>query len=332
MPDDAGPSSSSAKPPRGGGNGGGGGKAKPKKVVFASSLVLESDPAAVAAVAASDGAAAADEENIILQLKIGSGDGDDLEGAVDPPAAYDQGSIDRFVSRPSELSEAHATIAPATVPRAQNNGDAGGSDGAGLRVVDLLKDFEEKTKHCEWPTSTSVCCYWCCHAFDGVPLGLPMKLVDDSVFHVFGCFCSLACAAAHNMASNDSMDEIWERQNLLNLLGKKLGNDGCVRPAPNRLTLKMFGGYLDIDAFRAHAEGKHPKAVVVNFPPMVAVTQQLEELFENDITCDFKYIPLDHDRIDRYKERLQLKRAKPLVNPKNTLDFSMNLTIQSGTG
>jgi hypothetical protein len=42
-----------------------------------------------------------------------------------------------------------------------------------------------------------------------------------------------------------------------------------------------------------------------------------------------KFIPVDQERINRVKEKLQLRRTKPLVNARNTLDQEMNLTISS---
>ena len=120
----------------------------------------------------------------------------------------------------------------------------------------------------------------------------------------------------------DNVDEMWERYNLINLLYRRLGSGKIVKPAPDRLALKMFGGYMDIDEFRDFFRSN--KLVNVNFPPMSSLTQQIEEINEHELNNEFKYIPLDQDRIDKYKAKM-FKRNKPLINNKNSLESSMNL-------
>lgn len=195
----------------------------------------------------------------------------------------------------------------------------------GLKVIDLLTDFEEKNKNNEWPQTTSIFCYWCCHKFDNAPFGIPVKHSCNK-FHVYGCFCSLECATAYNFESKESHDEIWERYNLINLLAVKIGS-GCdavkaVKAAPSRLSLSIFGGHLSIEEFREYC--KTSKLININFPPMMTLKQQLEEINECDIS-DCKYIPVDTDRINRYKDKLNLKRTKPINNIEKTLDSTMNL-------
>jgi hypothetical protein len=192
---------------------------------------------------------------------------------------------------------------------------------ADLKIINLLKDFEEKNKVNEWPSNTSICCYWCCHRFDNPPFGIPVNYYNEN-FDVFGCFCSLECASAYNFKMQDNIDEMWERHNLLNLLYRKLNLGKVVKPAPDRLALKMFGGYMDIEEFRDFF--KSNKLVNVNFPPMSSLTQQIEEINEYELNNEFKYIPLDQDRIDKYKAKM-FKRNKPLINNKNSLESSMNL-------
>jgi hypothetical protein len=189
-----------------------------------------------------------------------------------------------------------------------------------------LKDFEEKGKNNEWPSSTQTSCYWCCHRFEGPPVGIPLKVVDGRFF-VYGCFCTLECAAAYNFNSHESMDEMWERYSLLNLLAHRLNPErGRIKVAcaPNRLSLIQFGGHMTIDDFRQF--GETGRFVNVSFPPMMAVTQQVEEVNEGDVCVEQKYVPIDTDRIQKYKEKVMLRRAKPLTgSSKNTLDSTMNI-------
>jgi len=262
-----------------------------------------------------------DDENIIMKLKI-SQDDDMSMSQIDEdsgfPDAYNEIHANSYSSKPCEIDY---LMDKQPCPQ-----DAKVTSGSKLRVIDLLKDFEEKNKNNEWPQTTSICCYWCCHKFDTPPFGIPIKFVDGR-FHVFGCFCSLECAAAHNLNSKESIDEIWERHNMLALLSRKIGYKKMIKPAPNRLALKIFGGHLSIDEFRAYCDTS--KIININFPPMMTLTQQIEEINESDINNDYKYIPIDTDRINKYKEKIKLKRSKPLTTFENTLDHAMNLKFGS---
>ena len=243
-----------------------------------------------------------EDENIIVKLAINDEMGSDTE---EQPYAYNMLNYET-------LSNINEQIPRDTSPVRGNNN---------LMVVSLLKDFQEKNKTNEWPSNTSVCCYWCCHKFTNAPFGIPINYQHNK-FNVYGCFCSLECASAYNFKSCDNIDEMWERYNLINLLSRKLGMSNIVKPAPDKLSLKMFGGFLDIDTFRSYMETN--KIININFPPMTSVTQQIEEVNEYELNSDFKYIPLDTDRINKYKEKVNITRKKALAN-KSTLETSMNL-------
>lgn len=272
-----------------------------------------------------------DEEPIIMQLNVDYSSTNDPENAngtkdVNPnPYENDNQYHCDFEKNKSEQED---KINVFNVDYMTNNNELIEDEPQELKVVKLLKEFEEKNKHNEWPISTSISCYNCCHKFFSVPMGIPVKYVDG-VFYVFGCFCSLECAMAHNLSKKDQVDEIWERNNLINLLYKKLGNEGFVKPAPDRLSLKTFGGHLSIDEYRNYTNTN--KIVNINFPPMQTITQQIEEINESDINNnDNKYVPIDTDRVNKYKEKIRLKRSKPLHDVRNTLDHAINIRITSG--
>jgi hypothetical protein len=196
-------------------------------------------------------------------------------------------------------------------------------------VVRLLADFGEKSRNSEWPMSTSVYCHWCCHPFQGVPIGLPIKMtMDEQQYCVTGCYCSLECACAYNFASRESVDERLSRYSLLNGLAVRIGCGAQtpIRPAPDRLALNIFGGHLSINEFRVYASSSD-RYIIANTSPMISVTQQLEELNEQDTHSEYRYVPLDSERVCRFQEKIKLKRNKPLLNTKNTLDQSMKLKI-----
>lgn len=282
---------------------------------------------------------AADNENIIVRLAVNPGTSTGATASPSTvPNAYNTHPNDynTFQSVPLEFGrestqgscEANMREPIKTDPKSSvaNNINASTTDPK-LKVVELLKDFEMKSKNDEWPTSTSICCYWCCNPFNSVPFGIPVKYVDEK-FHVFGCFCNLECAAAYNFHSGESHDEKWERYHLINLLSHKIGHADRVRASPSRLALKMFGGYMDLDEFRSFARTT-TKVIGVNFPPMLTLTQQIEELNECDVSSEYKYIPIDIDRINKYREKIVLRRNKPVTEFRNTLDSLMNLKIHS---
>lgn len=258
-----------------------------------------------------------DDENIIMKLDVSKEecDNDSFSTQDDPVDAYNNVTT-------SSYCDANFTNIECTNPHESKYEHDCEPQYNKLKVIELLKDFEEKNKNNEWPQSTSIHCYWCCQRFDNSPFGIPVKYVDER-FHVYGCFCSLECAAAFNMNSKESMDEVWERYNLINLLSRRIGYKDIIKPAPNRLALKTFGGHLTIEEFRAYCNTS--KLLNINFPPMMTMTQQIEEINDTDINSEFKYIPIDTDRINKYKEKIKIKRIKPLTDFKNTLDHAMNL-------
>lgn len=116
-----------------------------------------------------------------------------------------------------------------------------------------------------WLKHTDVCCWWCCHQFDTLPLGFPIKLVNketgdrtnnSSEFIVTGLFCSFACMKSYKMNSiqlkhkdNSLMQLLYLRLTGKNVIHES-GELNSIIPAPPRETLQMFGGILTIDEFR----------------------------------------------------------------------------------
>lgn len=118
-----------------------------------------------------------------------------------------------------------------------------------MRVTTCLKNVVTDN---EWPTNCDICCWWCCHKFTNVPCTLPMKHDPLRKRYTFtGIFCSWNCSKSYN--NNMSDHKRYERNVFITLLIKELyGIETSLRikPAPPRETLKMFGGYLDIEEFR----------------------------------------------------------------------------------
>lgn len=141
---------------------------------------------------------------------------------------------------------------------------------------EILYDFIHNK---EWVQKTDVCCWWCCHQFDNVPLGLPIEYKKKiNKFMVKGVFCSFSCMIAYK---NDK--KLVNNNYLVNYLYTKLTSDysiihknNLLKPAPPRCSLKMFGGELSIDEFRnSSSENKIYKMIEY---PMCMYNDYVEEV------------------------------------------------------
>lgn len=263
------------------------------------------------------------------QLQQDANDGDHHDDRE--PDAYNGCCADSFLSKPgSYVSGLPPAPDPPFFPPEQfrHRQESGANHvGAGHGHASQVGSFEGRD-------DGGLHCQWCCHRFEGDGVGLPLKF-SDGRFSVTGRFCSLECAAAHNASSGGSLDEMWDRYSLLNMMAHRMhgpaaASAGPVRQAPSRLALRMFGGHMGIEEFRAFASA-HNKLTVVNHPPMVAMPQQVEEISEHDVRSTRRYVPIDTERIDRYQKEIKLRRTKPLANKNNTLDRAMNIRYTSGT-
>lgn len=158
-------------------------------------------------------------------------------------------------------------------------------DGAGDARVDTPSPY--MPGHC-WTTSCleyetppqlnvdPIVCFHCCHPITTKMYGMPIDF--DSVhnlFHVYGHFCSLNCAAAFNMSTHMGSDRMWDIHSWLQMMAQVYQIPLPVRPAPSRYVLKMFGGPLSIEDFRASHQTM-ARTVVLNVPPLVSVQPQVE--------------------------------------------------------
>ncbi len=127
----------------------------------------------------------------------------------------------------------------------------------------------------KWEERTDIVCWWCCHKFDHIPVGIPEYITKEKIY-LSGNFCSFNCKMAYNLDLNDY--KIWDRQaniyQLKNIIDPE--NNIVIHPAPPRQTLKMFGGPLSIEEFRE-------SFFILNrefryfIPPMVSIIGIIEE-------------------------------------------------------
>jgi len=173
----------------------------------------------------------------------------------------------------------------------------------------------------KWIEKTDVACLWCCHQFKTTPWGIPFKFFQDK-FQLFGNFCTPNCALAYILQNYKDDDYLWEKVALLNLLFFKVcGQYKNLMPALDKMALKMFGGTLEIDEYR-NIITENEKSYSIEFPPCNTIIPMLEEIYKKT-NLNNMFIPVDKTRIQVANNELKLKRSKPVVNHKNTLDFCL---------
>ena len=174
----------------------------------------------------------------------------------------------------------------------------------------------------KWIDKTDIACLWCCHGFVNIPWGIPFKFANGK-FQLFGNFCSPYCSLAYLLQSNKDDDSLWEKVALLNLLYFKVyGNYKSIMPALDKMALKMFGGTLEIDEYRNIISGNE-KTYNIEFPPCNTIIPLLEEIYKKT-NLNNTFIPVDKNRIQVANNDFKLKRSKPVVNHKNTIDFCLS--------
>lgn len=147
-----------------------------------------------------------------------------------------------------------------------------------MGYIQLFEKIDDSEK---WPDHTDLYCWWCCHHFDTVPIGLPIDYrtvvsrENQMVFKVKGNFCSTACVLSwYNNSKYIKDAKIFT---LIKFMNKKLtGNSSNLVPAPPRETLKIFGGDLTIKEFREKSNnGTIFK--MINYP-MIVIKEFIEEI------------------------------------------------------
>jgi hypothetical protein len=266
-----------------------------------------------------------ENETIILNLKIDNTEdkiNDELENqfnfnnglkynpSIQSPTAYD--NVDNFSSLPSNINKKDLS------KKEQSN-----SLIETKNTYNCLEDFIENKN---WIKKTNILCWWCCHSFENSPFGIPIKYKNNK-FYVTGCFCSLECASSYNFYENNTIQDVWECYSLINLLSQKLEYKNIIKLAPHKVSLKIFGGKLDIDEFRNFTNSN--KIINTLDYPMIPSNQQLEEINYNTQNNMNNFIPIDENRLKKIEQKIKLSRSKPLNNNKNTLEHTMNIKISN---
>lgn len=193
---------------------------------------------------------------------------------------------------------------------------------------ELMVEFAESNKIQKLPESTNIACYWCSHSFNNQSVVIP-ESERNGTYKVYGNFCSPECAMAYLLKESLDPHIRWDRMALLYRIYDVDGK-GRIYPAPPRESLKLFGGPLTIESYRATLNSKKVR-VDLHMPPMVSIIGSIDtkpiDFYDTSMKNSMTLLP--YDKIQKAEEGLRLKRSKPLKDKESTLDSCMNLEIKS---
>jgi hypothetical protein len=220
-----------------------------------------------------------------------------------------------------------------------------------------------------WITETNLACWWCCHHFDSIPLGLPIKY-DKKKFTVKGLFCSFACMMAHN--KNDNKHNRKNEMTLIHFLYKKLTGilvdsnkelfgtsllntlpleqfdnnkelrdsyiegllelrTASLEEAPPRCALKMFGGELSIEEFRKSTK-EHKIHKLIEYPLSICRDYVEEVDIKNVKRLNLKVFNKTNMVLDDTKieeVKLRLQDARDTRDARDTQDSQNSGVVNS---
>ena len=159
-------------------------------------------------------------------------------------------------------------------------------------------------------------CWWCCHPFETESLQLPYSYDDRRKrFTTLGNFCSWSCMKSY------ALDKYGVNKGSIicgniTLMRKRLsGKLESIKRAPNRFSLKVFGGNMTIEEFRENA-------VIDAIMPNKVITEPMK-----NNTVPFISNAKKMNEIKNTNDGLVLKRSKPLQRNQNSLESALGLVI-----
>jgi hypothetical protein len=198
---------------------------------------------------------------------------------------------------------------------------------------ELMIQFKEPSEQKKLPETTDIACFWCAHPFEGMPCIIPEREVNK-IYTVYGNFCCPECAVSYLL--NEGLDPHvrWERMSLLHRIYDTGGN-GRIIPAPCRESLKLFGGPMSIEVYRATIREKKVR-VDMHMPPMVSILGSIDtkpiDFFDTTLKQSGPVGAQVAAAQRPTDEGLRLKRTKPLKDKESTLDTFMNIKISGARG
>lgn len=207
-----------------------------------------------------------------------------------------------------------------------------------LKKVKILKMMQADDNKKEWETCSELACFYCTEKFQTMPIGIPLRHIRGK-YYCKDNFCSFNCAAAYIFSGFDTRYHFkkWEYYSLLCLLAKEInesidvenGNTNkkiiYVKMAEDRNLLKKFGGPMSIEEFRKQFNFLDKKYSLL-YPPVSCMYPQTEVAHYVSIHRQ-KAMMLNNENRFQELNDLRLKRDKPLLQKKNTLEEYMSLKI-----
>jgi len=208
-----------------------------------------------------------------------------------------------------------------------------------LKKAKILRYIVGEDSKKEWDVNTDTACFYCTEKFSTVPVGIPVKHLRGK-FYCRDNFCSFNCAAAYIFSGFDIKYHFrkWEYYSLLCLMASKIdvevkrekGEEVSdtvmrVKMAENRNLLKKFGGPLTIEKYREQFYVLDSKYSML-YPPLSCMYPQAEVA---------QFVSLHRQKAHMLNSEskfsgsdMRLKREKPLIQKKNTLEEYMSLKIK----
>jgi hypothetical protein len=238
------------------------------------------------------------------------------------PSPYDAADGNLFAVTQEALETKAAAVTPAVATVAPVEATKSMPCFTKANLMVQFKDWSEKKL---LPDATEIACFWCAHQFEGRPCVIPEREVN-MVYNVYGNFCSPGCAISYLLMENLDPHVRWERMALLHRIYDSNGT-GRIFPAPARESLKLFGGPMSIESFRAIMAEKKVR-VDLHMPPMVSILGSIDtkpiDFFDTNLKQGVVAAALPQRSVE---EGLRLKRNKPLKERESTLDTVMNIKV-----
>ena len=237
--------------------------------------------------------------------------------------------VEQLVSTSPNTSSNNTTSSATEVVAESHNESESEIDYYHLKSTFLIQ-FKDSSEVKQLPEHSDAACFWCCHTFTHRPVVLPIRDTGEHLL-VTGNFCSPECAAAYLFDIRQDSHTRWEQYALLH----RIYGDACqgsIYPAPVRTLLKLFGGALSIQEYRALIQS-HKVRVDIHLPPMVSILATMDtkpiDFYDANLTKNVSETV--KERLQKAEEVLRLRRTKPLKAWESTLDACINLKIKHDT-
>lgn len=173
------------------------------------------------------------------------------------------------------------------------------------------------------------CCWHCCQRLEHAPVPLPHdRDATTGSYHVYGIFCSFSCGKKYLLERVP-----WsagERMMLLEQMAREcFGHQGRIAPAPAQHRLRMFGGDLDLDEFRAESSG--PYTTMALSPPLLTFPEIYERFTTSGSVHDQWSVRNIRPRRAREQEETPAKEQAPQELEKQPSLFSEHLRKCGGS-